>query len=221
MMPGPRASAVAAVALVAGAFGAVPLLRPADAAVAAWSREWAKGPTLAALDYALRFGLLGLVVAAAWTVRAPVRALGGALLLIASGNFAAEVLKTAIERARPSDALLAGGGNSLPSGHVMGCTVTALAAVGLMRRGAWSPATRRALAAAASLAVVLESLLRLLRGSHWLSDVAVSILLGAAWVLAACAIVPAGRRAVASALAGLVAVYLLFYWCPGLRLQVP
>jgi len=76
------------------------------------------------------------------------------------------------------------------------------------------------LAAAALLAVALEGVLRLVRGSHWLSDVAASILLGAAWVCAARAVAPAGPRAVAGALAGLVAVYLVFYWCPGLRLHV-
>jgi membrane-associated phospholipid phosphatase len=211
-------AALAAVLLAVGSWAA---LRPFDAAVAAWAAE---GPATAAawtaVDYALRVGLVGLVIAAAAATAAPARALGGALLLVVGGNLAAEVLKTVIERARPSD-LAAVGGNSLPSGHVMGCTVTVLVAIGLLRQVGWPRRVRLALAMAALAAVAIEGVLRVARGSHWLSDVPASALLGAAWVLGASATASFAPRAVAAWLALLAATYALFLLQPGWRLQVP
>lgn len=220
-MSRPMRALLAALATILLAVGSWAALRPFDAAAAAWATE---GPASAAawtaLDYALRAGLVALVIATAAATAAPARMLGGALLLVLGGNLAAEVLKTVIERARPSD-LAAVGGNSLPSGHVMGCTVTALVAIGLLRQVAWPRRVRLTLAMMALAAVATEGLLRIARGSHWVSDVPASVLLGVAWVLGASATASFGARAVAGWAALLGATYALFLLQPGWRLEVP
>lgn len=216
-----RAHGALALAAILVAVGSWAALRPFDAATAAWAAaEPASAAAWTVLDYALRVGLVGLVIVTAAATAAPARALGGALLLVVGGNLTAEVLKTVIERARPSD-LAAVGGNSLPSGHVMGCAVTALVAIGLLRRVAWPRSVRAALAVAALAAVAIEGVLRVARGSHWLSDVPASALLGVAWVLGASATAGLGARAVAGWAALLGATYALFLLQPSWRLQVP
>lgn len=222
--PSPRAGAWLAAALLALAVGiaAWALLRPFDAAVADWARR--QQPSVAillpVLDLGCRFGLLALVTVAAAARPDWPRAIAGAAAVIALANLAAEVLKTAIERARPSAAALAAGGNSLPSGHVLGTTVTALVALALLRRVPWPRGLRAALAAAALAAVAGESLARILRGSHWASDVGVSLWLALAWVLGARAAAPAGARAAGATLAALAAAYAVFALFPGLRLSI-
>lgn len=223
--PPTGAGAWLAAALLALAMGiaAWALLRPFDAAVADWARRHAPSAAstlLPALDHGCRFGLLALVIAAAAARSDWPRALAGAAAVIALANLAAEVLKTAIERARPSAAVLAAGGNSLPSGHVLGSTVTALVAIALLRRAPWPRGLRAALAAAALAAVAGESLARILRGSHWASDVGFSLWLAIAWVLGARAVAPFGARAAGVSLASLVAAYAVFHLCPGLRLSI-
>ena len=217
------AFAVSALATLLLVPAAILLLRPFDALVAEWAEHQyaAIGIGVVAIaDVALRLGLVALVIAAALATAHPTRTAIAALVVIALANVAAEVLKTAIERGRPTDIALAGG-NSLPSGHVLGCTVTALVAIGVMRHTRWRPWSRALLASAAITVVLLEATARLVRGSHWLSDVAASMLLGLAWVLAARAVAPAGWRAAVLTLITLASIYALFYLFPGLRLHLP
>ena len=221
--PRPAVRATAAVAAAVGlAVGSIVALRPFDARITGWAAGWVIPDSLAwaVIDHGLRLGLVALVVAAAAATRAPWRALGRALLLISGGNLFAELLKTAIERARPSDVPL-GGGNSLPSGHVLGCTVTALVALGLLRRVGWSGRTRTALAALAVAAVLAEGAIRVGRGSHWPSDIPASVLLGVAWVVGAEAAGAAGPRTAAAWGLTLAAGYLFFLLNPAWRLPVP
>jgi membrane-associated phospholipid phosphatase len=210
------------VAAVGLAVASIIGLRPFDARITGGAAGWVMPDSLAwaAIDQGLRLGLVALVVAAAAATAAPWRALGWALLLIGGGNLFAELLKTAIERARPSDVPL-GAGNSLPSGHVLGCTVTALVAIGLLRRVGWSRRTRTTLAALAVAAVLAEGAIRVARGSHWPSDIPASILLGVAWVVGANAAVAAGPRIAAAWGLTLAAGYAFFLLNPAWRLQVP
>lgn len=217
----PVAAAGAALLAAAAAAACVPIARPFDAPLAGWAagRVAPDSAVWAAIDQALRFGLVALVVAAATASPARWRTLAGAALLIAGGNLFAELLKTAIERARPSDPPL-GGGNSLPSGHVLGCTVTALVAIGLLRRVGWSRRARTTLAGLAVAAVLAEGAIRVARGSHWPSDVPASILLGVAWVAGANAAAAAGPRIAAAWGLTLAAGYLFFLLNPAWRLHV-
>ncbi len=152
--------------------------------------------------------------------RQPWRVLGlVALFLIGSG--AVETLKTGIERLRPNSTPAMTSGNSFPSGHTTGATMAAVIAV-LLIRGRhlprWAALSAYSVAAAC---VGLQAAGRLLSGSHWLSDVVASVLLGVAWVLGAGWMRRLPRVLVASVVAVACVAFLVFDDLPGMRLRLP
>jgi membrane-associated phospholipid phosphatase len=110
------------------------------------------------------------------------RALLLAIFAIASGAVCGELLKTVCDRLRPDAMPGQLVGNALPSGHVMNTTVIAAALWTLSDR---VRPPRRIVAALLFLAVLAQSLSRLLLDAHWASDVVGSILLGWGWNAAA------------------------------------
>jgi membrane-associated phospholipid phosphatase len=145
----------------------------------------------------------------------------GLVLLFASGAAATELLKTAIERLRPNSTPGVITGNSFPSGHTTGATMAAVIAVLLIRGRDWRPWVRWSGYALATLTVLLQAIGRLLTGSHWLSDVSASVLLGASWVLAAGRLQRLPRAVVASLLAVGCLAFIVFDDVPGTRFRLP
>jgi undecaprenyl-diphosphatase len=92
-------------------------------------------------------------------------------------------LKLAVARPRPSDDLVhvieRADGSSFPSGHVMFYTVLLGALWLAMATSGASRSTRRAIAGATVLALLLIGLSRIYLGAHWLSDVAAGYVFGA------------------------------------------
>jgi membrane-associated phospholipid phosphatase len=174
------------------------------------------------IDPLVRVGLALLVAVAlaggAW--RQP-RSLVPLVVVFVGGLAAVELLKTGIDRLRPNSTPGTLSGNSFPSGHTTGATMVAVIAVGMLRetldRAAWRWA---AYASAASL-VVLQAVGRLVNGSHWVSDLVGSVLLGSAWMLGAGALQRVSRGTIWAlvALAGLA--FLVFDNLPAARLRLP
>ncbi len=135
------------------------------------------------IDPLVRVGLAVLVGVAltrgAW--REP-RSLVLLVLVFVGGLATVELLKTAIERLRPNSMPGTMSGNSFPSGHTTGATMVAAIAVVMLREAIDRPAVRWALYACAPGLVVLQAVGRLVNGSHWVSDIVGSVLLGSAWV---------------------------------------
>ncbi|MBI2963764.1 MAG: phosphatase PAP2 family protein [Deltaproteobacteria bacterium] len=142
-----------------------------------------------------------------------------ALFLIGAG--AVEVLKTGIERLRPSSTPGMVTGNSFPSGHTTGAAMVAAIAVVLIRGRHWPRAAAIGACGVAAACVALQAIGRLLNGSHWLSDVVASALLGVAWVLGAGWMRRWSRVAVTSVVAIAGAAFLVFDDLPGVRLRLP
>src|SRR5262245_14713729 len=90
---------------------------------------------------------------------------------------------TLIERLRPNSTPMVVSGHSFPSGHVTGATMAAMIAIVLIHGRVWPRWARWSAYPLAVTCIVAQAAGRLLNGSHWLSDVAASILLGVAWVL--------------------------------------
>lgn len=136
-----------------------------------------------------------------WYVRLPVAALGALLLAlrgrrreaaivaasVALAALALPLLKDLVARSRPDVAvqLVAASHPSFPSGHAFGATVL-YPLLGYV-------AGRRALIGCGIALAVAIGLSRVFLGVHWLSDVAGGWLLGAAWLFATLALVPARR----------------------------
>lgn len=142
-------------------------------------------------------------------------------LMVASGAAVNELLKAGIERTRPSAPLLAFTGNSLPSGHIMNTTLFAVAVCLLAGHAGWRRSTRCAVAAAGIACVILTIAARLIRGSHWPSDVPASLGLGLAWAFGAGGLARLlGRRGTALAVAACAGLYTLFYVQPAARIHL-
>lgn len=194
-----------------------------------WVYQWVQFHRSCGVEAASRWidpvvrGALGLLIGiglahGGW--RQPWRVLGLlALFLIGAG--AVEVLKTAIERLRPNSTPAMITGNSFPSGHTTGAAMAAVIAIVLIRGRHWPRGARFALYAVAGLCVLLQAVGRLLSGSHWLSDVVASALLGVAWVLGAGWIRRLPRVAVASVVTVACVSFLVFDDLPGMRLRLP
>jgi membrane-associated phospholipid phosphatase len=214
------AALLAVVALIA-----LPLLLPVDEAVYRWlqfHRPCGAYAIAAGIDRTLR-ATLGVLLLGALVAqrRRRLDLLIGPALLIASGAAFGELLKTAIERLRPSALPGMVSGNSLPSGHVMNTTLFAVVACLLVRQSR-APRWMRIVAyVLAGACVAAQAGTRVLRGSHWPSDVPVSVLLGVAWVLGAGLVWRSSRRAAPLGLAALAAAYAVFYAVPGLRVHLP
>jgi hypothetical protein len=71
------------------------------------------------------------------------------------------------------------------------------------------------------VSVLLQAIGRLLTGSHWLSDVSASVLLGASWVLAAGRLQRLPRAVVVSLLALGCLAFIVFDDVPGSRFRLP
>lgn len=122
--------------------------------------------------------LAALVVAGALAARGRPR-VGVYLVVATAGAWLLDnALKDLFDRARPSfdEPLARSSGASFPSGHAM-TAAGAYGAVALVWRRPW------VVAACVALIVVI-ALTRVALGVHWLSDVVVGALLGAAWAWA-------------------------------------
>ncbi|HSD10268.1 MAG TPA: phosphatase PAP2 family protein [Candidatus Binatia bacterium] len=194
-----------------------------------WAYRWVQFHRTCAVERAVLWidptvrGILATLIAVAlvrrgW--RSPWYLLGLVILFLA-GAAATELLKTAIERLRPNSTPGTITGNSFPSGHTTGATMAAIIAILLIRAGDWRPFMRWSGYAIAVSSVFLQAVGRLLNGSHWLSDVCASMLLGSAWVLGAGRLQRLPRAAVGSLLALGCLAFIVFDGVPGIRLRLP
>ncbi len=168
-------------------------------------------------------GLLVALIAIAVLVRGwrHPRELATGVGVVVSGAAVGELLKTILERLRPRALPITSGANSFPSGHIMNTTLVAAAAYLLVRRSA-APRWVRALAGVlVAASVCLQATARVLRGSHWVSDVPGSVLAAVAWALGAGAFMRLSirSRVVAAALA--TAAFAVTYRLPVARLSLP
>ena len=172
------------------------------------------------LWYLILFGSLGVCVLGLqrrWTD------IAHALLIVLSGAFLSELLKTGLDRARPSalPALLVG--NSFPSGHVIGAVlITGTLIFFLARKGV--PAWLRVLGS--GVAVCLSGVIiwqRLYLGHHWATDIIGSLLIAGALLSVALrppAFLQSTRHVVCLGLVSLLC-YQMFYFFPQTRVLLP
>jgi membrane-associated phospholipid phosphatase len=142
---------------------------------------------------------------------------------IVSGLFLSELLKTGLERARPSMLPSASGGNSFPSGHVVGAVLLA-GTLGILlirqRCAAWVKIL--GLVVLIGFVSVIAGQ-RVYLGRHWLSDVVGSVLLAGGWLcctLSSPAVITASWRTL-SVYALLLVCYQGFYLLPQSRFTLP
>jgi membrane-associated phospholipid phosphatase len=199
---------------------------PLDAAVYNWIEvhrsctvthlffsEW---PLVSLITLAV-FTLLWLCHQQRWTEGA----YGIAVIIL--GSFLVELLKTALERARPSTLPPLFTGNSFPSGHAAGATLLAgtLGYFLLQQRMALWKKGLGVVVLLVCVATVMWQRLYLMH--HWLSDIVGSALFASAWLCFAL-IRPAGRsifRHFAPACVALLLGYPLFYYFPATRMTLP
>ena len=198
----------------------LPLAGRADLALFTWQLAHAARARSVAegVDVGVRLALLVVAGCLGWHTRA--EGMGRALGVFAAGAFVGELLKTAIERPRPSAAAGVLAGNSLPSGHIMNTTIAAVLLCVLAARTDWSRRTKSVVLAVAVVAVVGQVVGRVLHGSHWPSDVAPSVLLGVAWVLGTGRIGQMRRATRVSLAAAALAAYAFFWALPAARFHV-
>jgi membrane-associated phospholipid phosphatase len=152
--------------------------------------------------------------------RHPWRALGLFVLLLAGGGVV-ELLKTGIGRLRPNSTPAMVSSDSFPSGHTTGATMAAMIAIMLVHDRDWPRWARWSVYFLAVACIVAQATGRLLNGSHWLSDIVASILLGVAWVLSAGWMTRLPRAVVASAIGIACVAFFVFDDVPGVRLRLP
>ena len=200
---------------------ALPLLLPVDDAVYRLIQAGRSCDT-PALGKALgRAVVATLALAAAFVLsrgKPPPRALLLAAFAIVSGAACGVLLKTACDRLRPDAMPGELVGNALPSGHVMNTTVIAAALWTLSDR---LKSSRRIVASLLVLAVLAQSLSRLLLDAHWLSDVVGSILLGWGWNAAAPVLLGLGWRRGLAIGASAAAAGFVFSERPEIRVRLP
>ena len=145
------------------------------------------------------------------------------VLIVLSGTFFSELLKTGLERARPSALPAWLVGNSFPSGHVIGAVlITGTLIFFLARRDvpAWLKWGGSGIALCLSGAIIWQ---RLYLGHHWVTDVIGSILIAGVWLSVALhppACLQSTRRVVCLGLVSLLC-YQVFYFFPQTRLLLP
>jgi undecaprenyl-diphosphatase len=152
--------------------------------------------------------------------RPPWRALGLLVLLVAGGGVV-ELLKTGIGRLRPNSTPAMVSGDSFPSGHTTGAAMAAMIAMTLVHDRVWPRWARWSIYFIAVTCIVAQATGRLLNGSHWLSDIIASILLGVAWVLGAGWMRRLPRALMASVLGVACVAFLVFDDVPEVRLRLP
>lgn len=155
--------------IATGARDAYPLLRTASL----WLSELGSGVVLIALT----------AIVAAWLIfRGHRRAAAGLVGVTLSGRGGVELLKSATDRARPTDIdpQVVTYSLSFPSGHAANAMIVylslALIAAPIFTRSKWPPR------AAWALAIVI-GLTRPILGAHWPTDVLAGWALGLAWTL--------------------------------------
>lgn len=117
----------------------------------------------------------------------------GFLLLCVGGQFAvANVIKAAVQRARPDLLHLTGfSGSSFPSGHATAAAAT-FAAMALIAGRGRARSTRAVMGGAAVGLTAMVAASRVLLGVHWLTDSLAGMCLGWSW-FALCSIAFGGR----------------------------
>ena len=172
------------------------------------------------LWYLIGFGGLGVGVLGLqrrWTD------IAHALLIVLSGAFLSELLKTGLDRARPSalpDWLV---GNSFPSGHVIGAVlITGTLIFFLARKDVpvWLRLWGSGIAVCLSGVIVWQ---RLYLGHHWMTDVVGSLLIAGALLSVALrppAFLQSARRVACLGLVSLLC-YQMFYFFPQTRVFLP
>jgi hypothetical protein len=146
----------------------------------------------------------------------------GLAAVIGAASLLNELIKTAVERPRPSAGAFAMTGNSFPSGHVMNGAAMGTAIILLTRQVGWPRWARRIVNIAAIVCITVEAISRLLSNSHWFSDVPPSVLLGYAVTLGAVALGPhLNRRRLVVGVGLYCATYALFFSLPAARLHLP
>jgi membrane-associated phospholipid phosphatase len=161
----------------------------------------------------------GTIITGAW--RCP-RQLFAAVAVVVSGAAVGEILKTAIERLRPRSLPMALAANSFPSGHIMNTTLVAVVTCLLARRSTVPGAVRAAVCGIALASIPVQAAARVLIGSHWVSDVPGSVLLGVAWALGAGSVLDrlSARERVAVVILAL-GLFVLVDLVPATRLVLP
>lgn len=217
--------AVGALLAVLAMVGSLRWVLPIDERVFQWlqfHRSCSVIHGLRWIDPLVRVGLALLVAVAlargAW--REP-RNLVPLVVVFVGGLATVELLKTAIERLRPNSMPGAMSGNSFPSGHTTGATMVAAIAVLLLRDAVDRPAWHWAVCASASGLVVLQAAGRLFNGSHWVSDIVGSVLLGSAWVLGARVLQRLPRAAIWALVVFGGLAFVVFDGLPAARLRLP
>lgn len=143
--------------------------------------------------------------------------------LIGGGAFLCELLKTGLERARPSVLTPSLVGNSFPSGDISTAVLISGVFIFLGRRYGWDARLQHG---GTGLCVVLSALItwqRVYFGHHWLLDVVGTVLLSAAWLsfgLSRPARLAISRSALAWS-AGLLVCYPIVLLFPHTRLTLP
>ncbi len=172
------------------------------------------------LWYLILFGGLGVCVLGLqrrWTD------IAHALLIVLSGAFLSELLKTGLDRARPSALPAWLVGNSFPSGHVIGAIlITGTLIFFLTRKGvpAWLRVWGSGIAVCLSGVIIWQ---RLYLGHHWATDIIGSLLIAGALLSVALrppAFLRSPRHVVFLGLVALLC-YQMFYFFPQTRVLLP
>ncbi len=143
--------------------------------------------------------------------------------VIGGGVFLCELLKTGLERARPSVLTPSLVGNSFPSGHISTAILISGVFIFLGQHLRWTAWLRHS---STGLCVALSTLIiwqRIYLGHHWLLDVTCTVLLSAAWLsfgLSRPARLPISRSTLIWSLSLLVC-YPTFLLFPHTRLILP
>lgn len=206
----------------------LPLLIPFDEAFARWlDRQRSCG-----LDYAvfvikdrplLLLATLGVLMLVVLCRQGRWQEARHALAAVVSGGFLCELLKTAMERPRPSVLPEVVVGNSFPSGHVTTAALVAGTLAFLWLQGEGSQWRKTTSIGVLSLLVSLTIGQRLYLGVHWLTDIMGSLLIVGAWLSWT---LPrphlfALTRQLVGVVGLLLAVYFCVYWFPPLRFVLP
>ena len=143
--------------------------------------------------------------------------------VIVGGAFLCELLKTGLERARPSVLTPMLVGNSFPSGHISTALLITGVFVFLNLRQRWKPWIRHTGTALCLSVSAIITWQRLYLGHHWLADVIGTILLTAAWLGFALPrpIRLSLSRSTIAWILGLLVCYQIFLFFPQTRLPLP
>ena len=220
-----RSAVGALVAALAACVGAV-LLVPVDGFVhraVQEVRSCALIESIHAMDVVVRlvFGAIVTALVARHRGRAAGILVFVALIALA-GAAAGEVLKTALERARPNESPGDFWGTSCPSGHVMNTTLAAVAIRMLAARLGYGGGALALVTGITGLGIVTQATYRVLNGSHWASDALGSVVLGVAWMSGVESIARRGSWRAPAVLGLVLAVaFGAFYEFAGWRVRLP